>query len=256
MSLVEISELTRHFGGLAAVSSLDMDIGAGVIHGLIGPNGAGKSTALNLIGGDLPPSRGTIRFEGKDVSRLPSHRRAELGIARVYQENLLLDSFSALDNVIVGLHLKTRMNVREIILGGRRARDHDRRLAVRAEEILERSGLRGIKNQPASSLPHGQQRILSLAIALAVEPKLLLLDEPLSGMNAEEVDRMMEIIRDLNKHGMTCLVVEHNLKAIMGLCDFITVLNFGMKLAEGSPQQISNHPAVIEAYIGVDDEEE
>lgn len=253
--MMEVIGLSKYFGGLAAVMELDLEVSEGAIIGLIGPNGAGKSTALNIIGGMDAPTKGKVVFQGEEVTGLSPHRMAAKGVARVFQDNLLFASFSVLENVLAGLHLQTRMHLADIFFGGRRSRRHDRELADRSLALLESLGLAGQKDELAVSLPAGKQRVLSLAVAMATEPKLLLLDEPLAGMNAEEVDHMMEIVRSLRTdQGVTCLVVEHNLRAVMGLCDRITVLNFGQKIAEGRPAEIAEDPEVIEAYIGSDED--
>jgi branched-chain amino acid transport system ATP-binding protein len=255
MGYLEIRKLARFFGGLAAVMELDMDVSQGQLFGLIGPNGAGKSTVLNMIGGTLRPSHGQIIFNGEEVTTLPSHLRAQQGIARVFQENLLFSSFTVLENVQVGHHLQSRIGFSSIFLRTRSNRIQEKALEQRALDTLEFVGLGRYSNELAINLPHGRQRLLALAIALAAQPQLLLLDEPVTGMAAEEVETMLSMIRTLREQrGITCIIIEHNLRAVMGLCDRIAVLNFGRKIAEGSPEEIVENPAVMEAYLGKEED--
>ena len=251
MGFLEVRELYKYFGGLAAVLKLDLDVSRGQIFGLIGPNGAGKSTVLNMIGGNLRPNQGEVIFNGEDVTRLPSHRRAQMGIARVFQEYNLFGSFTALENVLVGSHLQTEIGFTSIFLKTHSDRNQEKALQEKALETLEHVGLAQFSNELAINLPHGRQRLLALAIALSTQPQLLLLDEPVTGMNAEEVETMLGMIRALReKKGITCIIIEHNLRAVMRLCDRIAVLNFGKKIAEGMPKEIVENPAVMEAYLG------
>jgi branched-chain amino acid transport system ATP-binding protein len=251
MGFLEIRKLTRFFGGLAAVLELDMDVSQGQLFGLIGPNGAGKSTVLNMVGGTIQPSQGQIFFNGTDVTKLPSHLKAQQGIARVFQENLLFSSFTVLENVKVGYHMQSKVDLSNIFLKTRSKRIEEEELEERALETLEFVGLEKYTNELATNLPHGSQRLLALAIALASQPQLLLLDEPVTGMNATEIETMSNMIRVLKEQkGITCIIIEHNLKAVMGLCERIAVLNFGKKIAEGSPEEIVENPAVMEAYLG------
>jgi branched-chain amino acid transport system ATP-binding protein len=251
MGFLEIRKLTRFFGGLTAVTELGMDVSQGQLFGLIGPNGAGKSTVLNMIGGTLRPSRGQIIFNGEEVTKLPSYQKAQRGIIRVFQENILFSSFSVLENVKVGYHLRSKINLSSIFLKKHSNRIQENELEQNALGILEFVGLGQYANESATNLPHGRQRLLALAIALAAQPQLLLLDEPFTGMNAEEIETMLRMIRVLKEEkGITCIIIEHNMKVVMGLCDRIAVLNFGWKIAEGSPEEIVESPAVIEAYLG------
>jgi branched-chain amino acid transport system ATP-binding protein len=251
MDFLEIRKLTRFFGGLAAVLELDMEVSQGQLFGLIGPNGAGKSTVLNMIGGTLRPSSGEINFNGAEVTKLPSHLKAQQGIARVFQENLLFSSFTVLENVKVGYHMQSKIDLSGIFLKTRSNRIEEKKLEEKALDTLEFVGLGQYANELAISLPHGRQRLLALAIALASQPQLLLLDEPVTGMNAKEIETMLSMIRELKaRKGITCIIIEHNLKAVMGICERIAVLHFGNKIAEGSPEEIVENPAVMEAYLG------
>jgi len=255
MALLEIRKLTRYFGGLAAVQGLDLDIRRGQIVGLIGPNGAGKSTVLNMIGGTLLPNRGSVIFDGEEITRLPSHRRAQRGIARVFQENLLFSSFTVLENVLVGCHLQRRIGLSSIFLNTRANLSQEKEVYERAVNTLEFVGLAPYADERAIGLPHGRQRLLALAVALATQPQILLLDEPVTGMNVEEVETMLAMITALREQkSITTIIIEHNLRAVMGLCDRITVLNFGHKIAEGIPAEIVENPAVAEAYLGTEED--
>ena len=255
MDFLEIRGLTKFFGGLAAVLELDMDVGQGEIVGLIGPNGAGKSTVLNMIGGTLMPSKGEVIFDGVDVTRLPSHRRAHLGIGRVFQENLLFNGFTVLENVLVGFHIKSRKSLSGIMMKTRSNRAEEEALQEKALETLAFVGLEPYADELSTNLPHGGQRLLGLAIALATQPRLLLLDEPVTGMNAEEVETMLAMIRTLREQkGITCIIIEHNLKAVMGLCERITVLNFGKKIAQVQFEMPHRSLVIMEAYLGTEED--
>ena len=252
-SLLEVKNVSRHFGGLAAVNQVDVVVDEGEILGLIGPNGAGKSTLLNLIDGTLRVSSGTIIFKGHDITRYPPHRRAHLGIARVFQKNALFKSMTVLENVIAGSYLQTKHGPLGVI---GRSFEHVRKqpeVVARCMELLGFVGLTDKTSEFCTNLPHGSQRELCVAVALASNPTLLLLDEPLTGMNAEETDSMIRIIKDVNSSmGTTVIVVEHNVRAVLGLCARSVVLNYGQKLVEGTPRQCVADPAVIEAYLGSD----
>lgn len=255
MSYLEISNLTKFFGGLAAVLELDMHVRRGQIFGLIGPNGAGKSTALGMIDGTIKPSQGEIIFNGAEITKFAPHRRCQKGIARVFQENLFFSGFTVVDNVRVGYHLKSKIGFSDIFLNTVSNKKAEQKLMQKAMDILEFVGLARYSNETAVTLPHGRQRLLCLAIALATEPQLLLLDEPITGMNAEEVETMLGIIKTIrDKKGITCIIIEHNLKAVMGLCDRIAVLNFGIKITDGTPKEIVENSAVIEAYLGTEED--
>jgi branched-chain amino acid transport system ATP-binding protein len=255
MGFLTIRKLARFFGGLAAVTDLDLDVNRGQIFGLIGPNGAGKSTLLNMIDGTLRPSRGEIIFEDRDLSGLPPHDRTKRGIGRVFQENLLFVNFTVLENVLVGYHLQWSIGLSSIFFKTSAYRRHEESIREKALDTLGLVGLSEYADEMAMNLPHGRQRLLGLAIALATQPKLLLLDEPVTGMNAKEVETMLGMIRALReKREITCIVIEHNLKAVMGLCERVAVLNFGRKIAEGTPVEILSNPAVTEAYLGTEED--
>ena len=254
--MLETIGLTKYFGGLAAVVDLNLNVHQKEIFGLIGPNGAGKTTILNMIAGSLRPKSGKVIFKGEDVTNLPPHSRAERGIARVFQANTVFPDIPVVTNVRVGFHLHSKIGFWEVFFGRRRPTDsREKLLYEKTMEILRLVGLYEERDEVATSLPHASQRILCLAIALAAEPSLLLLDEPVTGMSAEEVAAMLSVIRALrDERGITCIVVEHNIRAVMNVCERIAVVNYGRKIAEGSPGEISENPAVIEAYLGVEED--
>lgn len=246
--MLEIRNLSRNFGGLAAVSNLSFSVGENEIRGLIGPNGAGKTTTFNVISGFYPPSAGKVLFRGEDVSGMRTSAIAARGLVRTFQATTLFQPLTVMENVLVSCHLQARTGPFRALFGADRRGDAAARELSR--EILDFFGLGERRDEQASSLPHGLQRVLGVAVAFAANPKLLLLDEPFTGMNAEETRQMMEIVRKVRDRGVTLLLVEHDMRAVMGLCDRITVLDFGKLLAEGTPDEVRRHPDVIEAYLG------
>ena len=248
MAILEVESLTKRFGGLTAVDGLSFSVEEGEIHGLIGPNGAGKTTTFNVISGFYAPTSGRVIYQGRDISGLRTSAVAALGLVRTFQASVLFHEFSVLDNVLVGCHLSAGATFFNSLLGSNRKKEAETR--DKALEILEFFGLTERREEITSNLPHGLQRALGIAVALAAEPKILLLDEPFTGMNPEETRQMMQLLLKLQERGVTLLLVEHDMQAVMGLCGQITVLSFGSLLAEGTPEEIRNHPQVIEAYLG------
>jgi len=245
--LLETQGLTRHFGGLAAVNRVDLRVAEGEIVGLIGPNGGGKTTCFNLLSGFIRPTAGTIRFNGEDITRLRPHQVVKRGLVRTFQLTTLFQEMTGLENVLLGLHLHSRRSLGQALFSRRRFPPDE---VARSREVLEFTGLASQADQPARNLPHGHQRVLSIAMALAARPRLLLLDEPVTGMNLDESGRVMALVKTIRDRGVTVLLVEHNMKAVMGTCERIVVLNFGQTLAEGSPAEVSTNAKVIEAYLG------
>lgn len=254
--LFEVRRITKNFGGLQAVSDVSFSVLTGEIMGLIGPNGAGKSTVFNLISGFHPLSSGNVIFKGEDITGCKAHTIAKIGIGRAFQEVTLFMKLSVLENVLSGFHLYYQQSAWKSVLHTPAAKNEEKRARQEALEIIEFMGLSAVKDQPAQNLPHGHQKILGVCIALATHPTLLLLDEPLTGMHPEETEEMMRVIRHIRERGMTIVLVEHNIDAVMRLCDRIVVLNHGKKIAEGLPREIRNHKEVIEAYLGSDDNDE
>ena len=247
MALLEAQNLTKYFGGLAAVNRVDLTVAEGEIVGLIGPNGAGKTTCFNLLSGFLPATAGTIRFAGESMTGLKPHHIVARGLVRTFQHTTLFQDMTVLQNVLMGLHLHSQKGLGHILFS-RQAFPQDE--LHRCHEVLAFTGLQELGDQLAKNLPHGHQRALGIAMALAVRPRLLMLDEPVTGMNIEESQRIMALIKTIRDHGTTILLVEHNMRAVMGTCERIVVLNFGQKLAEGTPTDVSSNPDVIAAYLG------
>ena len=254
MGILEARDLSKNFGGLMAIRNLDFDVEEGEIRGIIGPNGAGKTTFFNIISGVYKPSGGTVRFDGKLISNRSPNKIAELGVVRTFQRVALFPNFSVLENVNIGRHLHARESFFGTIFGGP---DQNKKVSENLEKsrrIVEFLGMTAYQDELASNLPYGLQKALNVAIALATEPRLLMLDEPVAGMNLTETQEMTRIIRLIrDEMGVTVMLVEHDMRTVMNLCDKITVIDFGEKLAEGLPNEIQVNKDVIEAYLGAED---
>ncbi len=252
MALLELRGVTKRFGGLVAVDNVDLDIDEGEIRGVIGPNGAGKTTIFNLTTGNYPVTEGRIKYNGEDITGLSPHEIASRGLVRTFQQTALFNEFTLLKNVAIACHLHAKVTLFGAVAHTPAAQQTQRQAEERALEILEFMGLTDFKDELAINLPHGHQRALGIAIGLATEPKVLLLDEPVTGMNPTEKQDMVGLIRQVRDRGITIMLVEHDMRTVMGLCEKISVLDFGKKIAEGLPEEILHNQQVIEAYLGVE----
>jgi branched-chain amino acid transport system ATP-binding protein len=249
--LLRIDGLTRAFGGLIAVNNVSFEVLEGEIFGLIGPNGAGKTTLFNLVTGLTPPTSGELRFKGQNITGSRPHQIAKLGMGRTFQNIRLFPNLTALENVMVAQHIHTRSGVISGVLGLPRDRREEREVREKALHLLEMVNLADRAQVQARNFPYGDQRRLEIARALALQPRLLLLDEPAAGMNPNEKAGLSSFIREVQEQfSLTVLLIEHHVPTVMGLCDRIAVLNFGQLIALGNPVEVQSNPAVIEAYLG------
>jgi branched-chain amino acid transport system ATP-binding protein len=252
MNVLEVNQLTKNFGGLTAVNDINFTVRENEILGLIGPNGAGKTTLFNLITGFIKPTSGTVFFKGADITGLAPDKIASKGISRTFQLATFFGEMTALENILVSLHLKAMKLLpmpRQLIKSTRTIAIEKKLLDI-ATDILGQFGLGAYSNEKAKNLPHGFQRLLSMAISLAVHPELMLLDEIISGMNAEEIEQVIKILHQIHKQGTTLILIEHNMKVAMSFCERFVVLNYGRKISEGSPEEIQKNEQVIQAYLG------
>ena len=251
MILLETQQLGVKFGGLLALDNFNLALPAGGLYGLIGPNGAGKTTVFNLLSGFLHPSHGDMVFAGQDLQKLPPYARTLLGVARTFQNIRLFEDLSVMDNVLVGFHCRRRTAWWDGVLRLPGYRREEKEQRHRAWALLEEVDLREAARERAGQLPYGHQRRLEIARALATQPRLLLLDEPAAGLNPQETLELMDFLREIRaRHALTLLIIEHNLRLVMNLCEHLTVLDHGLTIAAGPPAEVQKHPQVIKAYLG------
>ncbi len=249
-ALLSVTNASKRFGGLQALSGVSLSVASGHIHGLIGPNGAGKTTCFNVITGLYQPDEGEFVLDGRLYSPSAPHRVAQAGIARTFQNIRLFGDMSAIENVMVGRHVRTHQGVLGAILRHRAARDEEAQIKLKAMQLLDFVGIAALAHRTARTLSYGDQRRLEIARALATEPRLLALDEPAAGMNATEKEALRELLGRIRDSGTTILLIEHDVKLVMGLCDRITVLDYGKVIADGTADAVKKDPAVIAAYLG------
>jgi branched-chain amino acid transport system ATP-binding protein len=252
MNILSLSDISRNFGGLAALSRLSLSVEKGEILSLIGPNGAGKTTLLNIISGYYPPTMGQIFIEDINITQFPVHKRASLGLQRTFQDLQIFFNMTALENVMVGFYQRHKTNLFSTLLGFKKNRKHNREARARAGELMRKVGLGKWLDYDADRMPFGALKRLEIARALAANPKIILLDEPAAGLNPSETNDINTLIQEIADTGITVILVSHDMKMVMNISRRILVLNYGRKLALGPPSEIQSNPEVIEAYLGSD----
>jgi branched-chain amino acid transport system ATP-binding protein len=255
MAILELQKISKAFGGVRAVENLDLRVEKGEILGLIGPNGSGKTTTFHVISGVYPPSEGRILFEGQDITGMKAHKVAKMGIARTFQLTSLFMKYTVLENVLTGFHLALRSGLWSSLFHTTEIINKENRVRERALEILSFLEIGHLQNQMAQNLSFGHQRLLTVAMALALDPRLLMLDEPVGGLNPDEIRTIIDRIEKIRDRepDIAIVVVEHNMPVVMNICHRISVMNFGVKIAEGSPEEVRSNSDVIQAYLGSTD---
>lgn len=252
--MLKIENLTKMFGGLAAVNDVSVEFEAHKVNAIIGPNGAGKSTFFNLVAGTHKPTSGRIILDGEDITPLRCDYIAQLGVARTFQTTNLFEQASVLDNLIVGHRLRTKSGLWDVLINSRRLQTEEKACREKAREALDFVGLSHVENQFIADITQEERKRVAFALALATDPKIVLLDEPAAGVNPEETEGLADLMRKMVRHGLTVCLIEHKMDMIMGIADKIMVLDHGEKIAEGTPQEVRENPVVIEAYLGSDED--
>ncbi len=253
--ILEVEGLTKRFGGLDAINDVNFTVKENEILSIIGPNGAGKSTLFKLISSFLKPTEGSIKFNGESLVRHPPHKVAQMGVVRTFQETTIFREMTVLENVVVGHQIQSTANIFGVFWNSSKARADEKKFTENSLKILKHLGLLEIKDEVAKNLPHGHLRALSIAVGLAVNPKIILLDEPFAGLNSDETTKAVEMVRAVRDQGVTIMLVEHDMRAVMEISERIIVINFGRKIADGTPKEIKTNQDVIDAYLGKEEED-